>query len=210
MTPESQFAGIMRALCEAFHKSPSDTLLDLYWAALSDIPMERLQEAAVRAVRESRFMPTVAELRSLAGNTAITEEDWAEMGWEALTRAVNRFRSVTFSDVRVNATIRHLGGWGEVCNRYHSEDERARAFLKRDFLRSFATIAKIRLRSELTAPLLSLRWREDRKNPEPTLYFCGPPDLQPLLQLRQQPAASRIPAANPAATVLAKSTRIDQ
>ncbi len=76
---------------------------------LRDMPVEALALACDRAGNACRFMPSVAELRELAGEIPAAAR--AAIAWDAFYGARNRYASVEFDDPVIHAVARHMGGW---------------------------------------------------------------------------------------------------
>lgn len=100
-----------------------ETQVEAYYEFLSDIPLDALKQAALRAVQESEtgFIPTVATLRRLA-----SEAQWGSLPgwgeeWERVMVCVRRF-GLSQSDKALQAlglfTWRVVGqvGWSAICN----------------------------------------------------------------------------------------------
>jgi len=66
-TEKQRFAVLIQALGATFRTEVSAAMAEGYWLGLSDIPLSKVQQAVQLAIRESRFMPTPAELRSYVG-----------------------------------------------------------------------------------------------------------------------------------------------
>jgi hypothetical protein len=66
MTTRDPIRPLLRQLATAFDRPLADARIDLYSAALSDLPFELLADACATAIRECRFFPRVAELRLIA------------------------------------------------------------------------------------------------------------------------------------------------
>jgi hypothetical protein len=66
VTERDSIRPLLRQLATAFDRPMADARIDLYCAALSDLPLELLADACATAIRECRFLPRVAELRFLA------------------------------------------------------------------------------------------------------------------------------------------------
>lgn len=62
------FAETIQALAVNFRQEATTPLLQAMWMGLEDLPMPAFLVGAKRALREAEFMPTVAELRKLAGH----------------------------------------------------------------------------------------------------------------------------------------------
>lgn len=58
---------LLSTACEAFGRAPSEVTFHAYEIGLADIPLEKVEQAVFRAIRNDRFMPTVSELRTMCG-----------------------------------------------------------------------------------------------------------------------------------------------
>ena len=99
--------------------------------AMSDLPPEDVKAAVVQHVRNSKFAPTIAEIRSIArGPGGISpEEAWLEVHAQVRKHGWNG--KPTFSDAKIEAGVKALGGWRSLCSLTTSEMGFARAhFLK--------------------------------------------------------------------------------
>jgi len=69
MTPADRprFALLIAALVLPFRQDITEMLIEGYWLGLDDLPLADVERAVKRAARESKWMPSVAELRELAG-----------------------------------------------------------------------------------------------------------------------------------------------
>lgn len=101
-------------LAATFNREISTDGIKGYRIALRDLTRNELSTATKRALTESRFMPSPAELRAFAGKNRVAEIAEA---WEAVRRAVDRHDytdSVDFGPL-VNAVVRNVGGWQRLC-----------------------------------------------------------------------------------------------
>ena len=135
-----EFVTVVTALAATFGKEASEAMLTGYWMGLSDLELPAFKRAASMALRDRKFMPTVAELHELAGE--LTPEARAVVAWDAAILA-NRlhgyYHSVSFDDPAINATIRSLGGWPALDDRLNAEGD---VWLRKDFERIFITFAR--------------------------------------------------------------------
>lgn len=95
-----------------------DMVFDMYLMALRDIPLDALQLGFVRIAQTSRFMPTPAEIRAAAGYGE-DETERAALAWQQVRLAISKYdayQPVRFDDSRINAAIRAIGGWTELCD----------------------------------------------------------------------------------------------
>ena len=135
----ADFVEVVCALAATCRQEASEAMLTGYWMGLEDLPLAAVRRAAVRAMRERKFMPTVAELRELCGE--ITPADRAAIAWQAVVDANRRHgygASVNFDDPAINATVRNLGGWEAFTERVETEETWAR----KDFERVYQVYAR--------------------------------------------------------------------
>jgi len=115
------FAECLAQLGHVFGRPVDAALADAYWRALDDLPLERVQGAVRRAVRESRGFPAPAVLRTLAGADVNAR-------LQDLRGYMRRFPLSYPTDLSADlkAAVRTLGGWARVGNL--TADELAREF----------------------------------------------------------------------------------
>lgn len=126
-----EFKTMLAALCESFCKEPSAATFYGYWLALEDLDFTDVKRAAVKAMRESRFMPSAAELRQFAGIASAS--DRALLAWAAVEKAapIGSYKSIDFDDPLINAAIRSMGGWPAILDK---SQEVFDTFVRKDFL----------------------------------------------------------------------------
>jgi hypothetical protein len=111
------FAGLMAILAELFGKDLNAQLVEIYFRALADFPIERIASAVDEAVRRLKFFPKPAELIELMEGFPDdqAEHAWGQF-WLALTRG-GTYRSLFCEDVVLAETIRRIyGSWAEAGN----------------------------------------------------------------------------------------------
>ena len=109
------FSNVMQLLAVTYDKEATVDLIEAYWAALKDLPLDDIKRSASQAMRRLEWMPKPAQLRKLAGD--VEPDHRAAIAWEVVRKALNQhgtYRSVDFDDPVINATIRNLGGWIEL------------------------------------------------------------------------------------------------
>lgn len=116
------FLQVMCALGEAFDTQISDSRLEIYFQALSDLTLEQVREAARAHVQSSRFFPKPVELReAIAGRI----EDRADEAWAQLVSMVRRIGYTgkpNWQDPLLERTAKELyGGWSALCSRLPSD-----------------------------------------------------------------------------------------
>ncbi len=115
----SAFFLAFASLCTAFSRNVDEALVEVYWRALSDLPVDAVRAAMDEAIMTQDFMPPPAKLRRFAGQNS--NETCAEPSDEAFAlvaravREVGSYRAVDFDDPCIHATIRALGGWSNFC-----------------------------------------------------------------------------------------------
>lgn len=145
------FSETIGALAVAFRQEATTPLLRAYWLGLSDLALADVREAATRALRSLKFMPTVAELRDLAGD--LNKSDRAEHAWSVFERAVvtyGRYKSVSFDDPIINATVRAHGGWVRCCDLPAEEFDK---WLRREWIKTYAAFCNHPPSDEAMQPL---------------------------------------------------------
>ncbi|HUT60448.1 MAG TPA: DUF6475 domain-containing protein [Phycisphaerae bacterium] len=141
MKPEqaTRFATAISALVVTFSKEASEALFEGYRIGLEGVPVEAVEHAVARALRECKFMPLPAELRELAG--ILSPADRAIKAWDIFTRAISVhgcYTSVNFDDPVINATIRNLGGWVPVLIEM---EEQGDTWVRKNFERIYKSLA---------------------------------------------------------------------
>jgi len=135
-----RFTRSISALAASKGKEPSEAMLLGFWIGLEDLEISAVERAVSRALRESRFFPTPAELRELAGH--VPAEVRAVKAADAVFRAarqIGSYESVFFNDPIANATVRAgWGNWKELCAVEQGRVEWAR----KEFERIYAALMR--------------------------------------------------------------------
>ena len=106
----------MAALAASFRRAVDAATLEGYAWGLEDLPIETIEAACRRAVRECPRMPSPAEIRELAG--VMSAKSRAVSAWGDVMAAIvaqGAYRSVDFGDPRTHIAVRALGGWVALC-----------------------------------------------------------------------------------------------
>lgn len=146
---------LVAGLCEAFNRKPSQATFMAYEIGLEDMPIEAIEFSVRRALRESRFMPSPAELRELGGEP--TSEDRAVLAWNSVLKAVplGPYKHVSFVDDRItNATIRNLGGWPTFLERFSGAE--SEKWVRKEFIDAYRTLHRSQVDGEICRPLPGL------------------------------------------------------
>lgn len=160
MNPSEKRACIagVSVLAEAFGRKLSETTHRAYQIGLNGLTAEQIERATELALATCKFMPTPAELRErVAGSVA----DRAVEAWEDFTKAVERigsYKTVDFDDKVINAVVRSLGGWEQVCAKTGDEFDK---WLRKDFLAAYEAYARRGVGDEAAAPLIGFFDREN-------------------------------------------------
>ncbi len=155
-------AGVV-ALCEAFNKEPTETTIEAYRIGLDGISPKELTKAVAQALRTCKFMPAPAVLRELAGFGENKIEDCAALAFASLESAVKRhgcYRTVSFDDPGINATVRALGGWEQMSEA--RETPEWFSHFRHRFIQTYSAYARRGVSAEAGAPLIGYYDRNNR------------------------------------------------
>jgi len=187
-TDRVEFVQAIAALAATFRQEATEALIEGYWLGLEDLDVRAVKGAAVQAMRQSRYMPAVAELRELAG--VLAPADRAVLAWNVVqkARAIHGYYdSVDFDDPVINATIRTLGGWERFEERFDRDEVK---WIRQDFEKTYAALCRSGISEELAAPLVGHFDRVNRFNgfldtvKEPVAIACElPPHGQEVLRV---------------------------
>ncbi len=169
MTNKAKFLVSMKMLCDYFRQPLSETALEGYWIALSDIDDDAVNVAVTQALRESKFFPSGSELRTYAGVLPRDYAAEASLCWEKVRRSIDRYDymigSIDFGP-RVNAVISNLGGWDVLCRASLPELDSPGWLRKRfcEVYEQFAPMDPDKLRGEPLSGCLPPKWRDEPKH----------------------------------------------
>lgn len=180
---------LVACLCESFNRTPSQVTYLAYEMGLSDLSIEVINRAVERALRESRFMPSPAELRELAGEA--TKEDRAVLAWTALQANIHigPYKHVDFDDQLTNATIRSLGGWSTFLSRFSGAE--AEKWLRKEFIDTYRAVHRSGVTGEAARPLSGLSggtYGDGRRYDPPIVRITTGLPALPLLQQSEPPS----------------------
>lgn len=135
-----KFVSLVDALAASFGREVDEALLSGYWLGLDDLSLSAIEKAVAEAIRSYKFMPAPAVLRELAGE--MLGEDRVQLAWDSMVAAISEvggYRSITFEDPAITASVRALGGWERICS---AESEELHKWLRKDFERVYPTFAR--------------------------------------------------------------------
>lgn len=148
------FGTAIGAMLETFGQQATKPILLGYWLGLKDLTLDALQYAVACAIQQSERVPRPADLRRFAGEK--TNDQRAIAAWDDVLKAVpfGSYKHVDFADKLINATIRNLGGWPGLLDRFDgSEGEK---WARIEFLKAYATMAAGGVNGEACAALPGL------------------------------------------------------
>jgi len=164
MTPNDlpRFVQLIAALASNYRQEADEATLEAYRIGLADLPVERIETAVSRAIRECKSLPPAAGLRELAGELLPIHR--AVKAWEVFRKAVfaiGPYRSVVFDDPVLTATARNLGGWGQVIEQMETEGEK---WVRKDFERVYISLNSSGVARADVQPLPGIHERENKLN----------------------------------------------
>ncbi len=154
MTQQQAIAAAVTMLSETYRQPLTDGAAKGYLLALEDLSIEEVGMVTKRALRDSKFMPTPADLLAFAGKAgpqvlaAEIAEAWTAARW---ARRVHSYTTGVDFGPLVNAVIRSMGGWLVFCGH---NDEPLEAYERRKFETAYVAF---RARGELGAMGEALR-----------------------------------------------------
>ena len=139
-------------LATAFNREADEPLFEAYRLGLSDLSAADVGRAVGAALRGCRFMPSVAELRELAG--VVSPEQRAVIAWQAVSKASNGgfYDTVDFDDPVCNAAVRNLGGWAYLTT--IPDPKEFESFVRQRFEKAYVALYRHGISAEQAAPLL--------------------------------------------------------
>ncbi len=172
LPPEKMYPGL-RMLFANFAAEADEDQIRCYVLGLADLGEEAFNSAILRAIRELKFLPKVAELRELAGEKR-DGESRAIAAWSDVLQAVRLgpYKHVSFEDRLCNAAIRNLGGWPKFHERYCNDEK----WVRLDFIKTYKSFVSSGVNGEVCQPLPGLSEVESVggvvREPVPRLIAC--------------------------------------
>jgi hypothetical protein len=152
----------LTALAETFREKISETTVAAYSMALDDLPIDAIEKAAKRAMREKTFFPAAHELRALAGD--IPPDQRAVIAWQAVLKALRRHgytATVDFDDRAINAAIRTMGGWEALSDRLDTDETQ---WVRKEFEATYKVFCQRGVTAEEARPLAGFFDRTNHGN----------------------------------------------
>lgn len=179
-----QITDVVMMLAESFgYKSNESTYL-AYLHGLSDVPIETVQAAAIKAMTTLEWFPKIIEMRDLCGVSEVkpSADDRAMVAWNAVRASISKiggYRSVDFDDPITNATIRAMGGWNRFCESKPGKD--LDTWLKKDFVATYGAYMSSGISAEQARPLAGIdaasRSAIGYSLPDPVQVCLGLPEI---------------------------------
>lgn len=162
-----RFTALITALAATFGREADEPMFEGFLLGLDDLPIEAIEAGVRRAMRESKFWPTVAVLRELSG--VMTPEQRANIAWSAVCEAIRRvgyYRSPEFDDPLVTAAIHSVfpAGWMALCDAAADGGKDWDAHTRREFIASYVRLMNGGATKLLVRPLIGFYERENATN----------------------------------------------
>ena len=136
---KAEFMKEIVIMAELFSKDLTESLMELYWQALSDMSLDGYKKAINKITQTSTFFPKPVDFRNaLAGDT----DTKAVIAWEKVMRAkssVGSYGSVRFDDPLIHSVISMMGGWVAVCRMEEFDSEK---WQRIEFEKSYKALSK--------------------------------------------------------------------
>tara|TARA_R110000824_G_C15205494_1_gene676134 strand:+ start:997 stop:1752 length:756 start_codon:yes stop_codon:yes gene_type:complete len=141
-----EFASVMTAMCTAFGKELDEAILEAYWMALEDMPLDGFKQGAKKCLQEEEWMPKPGAIRRSAG--VLSPDARAIFAFECVRKGIathGAYVSVNFDDPLITATIRNMGGWPELCS---LPAEKFNIFTRKDFEKIYKAMLESGVRGD--------------------------------------------------------------
>lgn len=160
----TRFTKVITALCSSYRQELDEATLEGYRFGLDDLPIERIEQAARRAIRERKFMPSAHELRELAGD--MPPDARAQVAWTAVCEAVKRvtyYGSPAFDDDLTTAAINAVwpAGWTACCDAAADGGKDWDVHARREFIAAYVRLSNSGASRSLLRPLVGFHDREN-------------------------------------------------
>lgn len=156
---KTEFGEVIGVMAVTYRQEATTPFLRAYWLGLSDLTMDQIRRGTTRALQTLKFMPTPAEIREMSGE--LNKADRAAHAWSEFERAVvahGGYKSVTFDDPLINATVRALGGWMRCCNLPCEEFDK---WLRKDFIGHYTAFCSQLPGDDAMRPLVGSHCKEN-------------------------------------------------
>lgn len=212
---KAEFAEAMAVLTITLDREMPNERKAAYYQLLQDIPAEDFSRGVRKLLNERVYsnIPSPAELRtaSQGAGGSVDVQTRALRAWQAVCGAfkLGSYRTITFSDPLVNAAVRAVGGWVELCE-CDSEECRIR---ENRFRQHYVALYHAGAHAEQCRPLQGIIGQQNSRDgfqeriPEPQRIECGLPPL-PAGLIRGTAGNLESSEPNPAARIVADRLRL--
>lgn len=116
MKDRAKFSKFMAVIAEMFEKTPSKTIMDIYWKALEPFTDKQCEKAFNEVVVSSRFFPKPVDIIEVIRGTGSNRATEAWIKTIGALRRVGTYQSVKFDDPAIHSVIEIMGGWDSMGN----------------------------------------------------------------------------------------------
>lgn len=148
---KSAFRDMMMAAGEVYGREITKPLLQMYFAALAQVGIEKVQAAMMAHMQNpdsGQFFPKPADIiKQMTGTTKQQDaaiEDKAAIAWACIERDIRRIGSygtLKLEDKQALATVKAMGGWQSICQTETSKME----WKRKEFIRMYETFERMPL-----------------------------------------------------------------
>ncbi|MGI9353600.1 MAG: DUF6475 domain-containing protein [Rhizobiaceae bacterium] len=112
MKSDSDRFGEAFVICATVHdKQITPELIEAYYSALSDIPIDLIEKAFAYNIQHSKFFPKPSEIREVAMPKAAEPSEMAAAQWDDVMVRLRDSRNAKSPDPVTEAVVKDLGGW---------------------------------------------------------------------------------------------------
>jgi hypothetical protein len=181
-------------LAIAFDRQLTAQRIAIYVESLADLSDEQVARAVQRSIRESKFFPTIAELRDFAGlNPTSNADAEARAAWDTLLKYVSRhvlsnpygsyYADGGVLDQRIADSARRSGGWAA----FKTMTPKEFPFLQKRFFEEYTAWSEVQRIFELR-PMLAQPTRKLLEMPRPPEGATQVEPKNPSMVLKPIPA----------------------
>lgn len=140
---EERFLELFTGMCEMFDKKYSDILLGMYYEALKQYEISKVEDAINLSIISCKFFPKPVDLLENLGGGKQALEDTAQIQASEVLKAISRhgsYESIDFEDKISQAVIVDgFGGWVRMCQELLSKDEK---WWRKDFAALYSAFSR--------------------------------------------------------------------
>ncbi len=140
MRPEDfqRFNAVMNGMAKLYERDLDAPLLDAYWLALREWPLDAFENAAAHLMGKAKFMPRPSEFNELRkAQKPVAAEAWLKARWSCGTAYTpNGYVGGTSGDPLIDKAVAVIGGYGAIA----MCDESKLHFLERRFKEVYESI----------------------------------------------------------------------